>query len=102
MFPTILDIKNANVAQKRFFQNSRNDGTAKNIVISPNFVMWKFWGKAQFQHSFGRVTRNYAEIVLSIKLRYFSQCRMTHFNISVAVKRRRDNKIKNTPLLFTF
>ena len=27
--------------------------TAKNPVISPNFLVWKFCGKAQFPHSFG-------------------------------------------------
>ena len=26
----------------------------KNTVISPNILMWKFCGKAQFPHSFGR------------------------------------------------
>ena len=29
-------------------------GTAKNTVISPTFLVWKFCGKAQFPHSFGR------------------------------------------------
>ena len=28
--------------------------TAKNTVISPNFLVWKFCGKAQFPHSYGR------------------------------------------------
>ena len=37
---------------------SQNGITAKNIVISPNFLVWKFCGKAQFRHSFGfRVNR---------------------------------------------
>ena len=35
--------------------------TAKNTEISPNFLVWKFCGKAQFPHSFGRIARNYAE-----------------------------------------
>ena len=35
--------------------------TAANTVISPNFVAWKFCGKAQFPHIFGRFPRNYAE-----------------------------------------
>ena len=26
----------------------------KNTIISPNFLLWKFCGKAQFPHSFGR------------------------------------------------
>ena len=42
--------------------------TAKNTVISPNFMVWKFFGKAQFPHSFGRIARNYAETVLFHKI----------------------------------
>ena len=34
-----------------------------NTVISPNFMVWKFCGKVQFPHSFGRFARNYAEIM---------------------------------------
>ena len=37
--------------------------TAKNTAISPNFVVWKSFGKAQFLHSFGRIARSYAETV---------------------------------------
>ena len=37
--------------------------TLKNTVISPNFLAWKFCGKAQFLHSFGRFARKYAETV---------------------------------------
>ena len=33
----------------------------KNTVISPNFLVWKFWGQGQFPHSFGRIAQNYAE-----------------------------------------
>ena len=29
--------------------------TAKNTVVSPNFLVWKFCGKAQFPRSFGRI-----------------------------------------------
>ena len=36
---------------------------AKNIVISPDFLVWKFCGKAQFRHSFGRNAGDYAETV---------------------------------------
>ena len=55
----------------------------ENTAISPNFLVWKFCGKAQFQHSFGRSNQKYAEIVpfhkIStpenyVKSRYFSQC----------------------------
>ena len=57
--------------------------TAKNNVISPDFLVWKFCGKTQFPHSFRRFARNYAETVPfrkiftarnQVKLRYFSQC----------------------------
>ena len=37
--------------------------TVENTVISPNFLVWKFCGKAQFSHSFGRIPKlfgNYA------------------------------------------
>ena len=37
--------------------------TAKITVISPNFLRWEVCGKAQVPHSFGRITRNYAEPV---------------------------------------
>ena len=36
---------------------------AKKPVISPNFLVWKFCGKAQFPHSFGQIARKYAETV---------------------------------------
>ena len=29
--------------------------TAKNIVISPDFLVWKFCGNAQFPHSFWQI-----------------------------------------------
>ena len=58
--------------------------TAKNTVISPDFLVWKFWGKAQFPHSFGRfaIRGPYAKTVPfrkipiprnQMKLRHFSQ-----------------------------
>ena len=40
---------------------SSENYTAKNAVTSPDFVVWKFCGKAQFPHSFGRFARNSAE-----------------------------------------
>ena len=43
--------------------NEKKAFTTQNAVISPNFLVWKFCGKAQFPHSFGRVTRKYAETV---------------------------------------
>ena len=41
--------------------------TAKNIVISRNFLVWKLCWKAQFPHSFGWFARNYGETVASHK-----------------------------------
>ena len=31
--------------------------TAKNAIIPPNLLVWKFCGKAQFPHSFGRIEK---------------------------------------------
>ena len=50
------------------------------MVISTNFLVSEFCGKAQFPHSFGQIVRNYAETdpfhKIStpgnwVKLRYF-------------------------------
>ena len=74
--------------------------TTKNTVISPDFLVWKFCGKAQFPHSFDRIAGNYTETVLfrkistpgnQVKLQYFSQCILfifihiisTHFAINL-------------------
>ena len=57
--------------------------TAKNTAISPDFLVCKFCGKAQFPQSLGRIAQNFAETVPfrkiyrpgnQVKLRYFSQC----------------------------
>ena len=62
----------------------RAHNTAKNTVISPDSLVWKFCGKGQFPHSFWRIARNYAETVPfrkistpgnQVKLQYFSQCK---------------------------
>ena len=51
-------------------------------VISPNFLVWKVCGKAQFRITM-RIARNYAETVPfhkisipenKVKLLYFTQC----------------------------
>ena len=42
--------------------------TTKNTVISPNFLVWKFCGKAQFPHCFRRIARNYTETVTFHKI----------------------------------
>ena len=55
---------------------------AKNTVVSPDIMVWKFCGKAQFPCSFGRIPRNYSETVLFHKISqpgnygYFLQCMM--------------------------
>ena len=36
------------------YQQTAKYFTAKNTVISPDFLVWKVCGKAQFPHSFGR------------------------------------------------
>ena len=40
---------------------------AKNRVISPNFLVWKFCGKAQFPHSFGELPETMRKLYLSTK-----------------------------------
>ena len=42
-----------------FFADQRKSvgDTVKNTIISPNFLVWKFCGKAQFPHSFGRMRK---------------------------------------------
>ena len=41
----------------------KKKNTAKNIVVPPNFLVWKFCGKAQYPQSFGRIARNSAGTV---------------------------------------
>ena len=43
-------------------------GTLIKIIISPNFLEWKFCGKAHLPHSFGQITRNSAETVPFYKI----------------------------------
>ena len=47
----------------RITSTSRELSLAKNTVISPNFLMWKFCGKAKFPHGFEQIARNYAATV---------------------------------------
>ena len=52
--------------------------TTQNTVISPNSLVWKFCGKAQFPHSFGRIAETVPFHKISIpgnqvKLRYFAR-----------------------------
>ena len=54
--------------------------TAKNIVISSNFLVWKFYGKAQFPHSFGEIALDEITVflvvlVVTVKLVYHSSNR---------------------------
>ena len=65
--------------------------------------MWKFCGKAQFPHSFGRIARNYVNTVpfhkIStpgnyVKLRYFSQWLDTTTSLTTC-----SNKVKNIGIL---
>ena len=43
--------------------DNRITSTAKNIVISPDFLVWKFRRETQFPHSFGQIAQNFAETV---------------------------------------
>ena len=45
----------------KLWKNKKEQITAKNTIMSPNFLVWEFCGKAQFPHSFGQMTRNYVE-----------------------------------------
>ena len=42
--------------------------TIHNHEISPNFLVWKFYGNAQFQQSFGRFVQNPVEPVRFLKM----------------------------------
>ena len=41
--------------------------TVKNTVISPNFLVWKFCGKAQFLRSFSDLPKTMWKLCLSVK-----------------------------------
>ena len=47
--------------------------TAKNNLTSPNILVGKLYGRAQFPHSFGQLARNYVETVL------LQNCHITKF-----------------------
>ena len=58
----------------------RITNTTRNTVISSDFLVGKFYGKAQFRHTFGGIVRNYVKTVPlrkistpgnQVKLRYF-------------------------------
>ena len=40
------------------YTNVLNFITSENTVISTNFLVWKFCGKAQFRHSFGKMVKH--------------------------------------------
>ena len=73
---------------------------AKNTVISPNFLVWKFCGKAQFPHSFGRFAQNLQETVPFHKI--------THKEKKEKKKKEKKRKPSyhlpscNTPLFYLF
>ena len=60
--------------------------TAKNPVISPNFMVWKFCGKAQFPHSFGRIARNFRVLIQKYaQFRVFGKGSRTSFSTTFYV-----------------
>ena len=59
-FRFIYDLITIN--NKYFEKTFRIIYTVKNTVISPDFLAWKFCGKAQFPHSFGRLRYFFAKL----------------------------------------
>ena len=58
---------------------------------SPNFLEWKFSGKANFPYSFGRIAQNYAENpsfhkIFTPPIRYFTQGENPKFLINTGNK----------------
>ena len=62
--------------------------TSKNTIILPNFLVWKFCGKAQFPHSSGRI----AFPGNQLKLRYF--CIVVCLVPTLHLPQTRENKIE--------
>ena len=63
--------RNSNFTSSRrpsFGDNINVTLTAKNTAISPNFLVWKYCGKARFPHGFRRFARNYAEAMPFLKI----------------------------------
>ena len=57
--------------------------TVYNTLISPNFLVWKFSGNVQFQHSFRRIAQNSGKTVPfrkisttgnKVRIQHFMQC----------------------------
>ena len=48
--------------------NNRKRNTARNAVISPNFLVWEFCRDPPFRHSFWRFFRKYAKSVCFYKI----------------------------------
>ena len=48
----IIEAKFGNNPLIIFLTTTAAEHTAKNTVVTPNFLVWKFCGKAQFLHSF--------------------------------------------------
>ena len=48
------------ISKIRYLWKNNFNTTAKNAINSPNFLVWKFSGKTQFPHSFGKLCRKYA------------------------------------------
>ena len=48
---------------------------SQTLLKKPNFLVWKFCGKAQFPHSFGQITPGNW-----VKLRYFAQLKSNYLS----------------------
>ena len=54
--------------QGRFITTFSKANTARNTIITPNFLVWRFCGMAQFLHNIRPIARNYAETVPFLKI----------------------------------
>ena len=63
----IRNLKATQIHESLLLPNNCKMFTTKNTVISPDFLVFKFCGKAQFPYRFGRIVRNYTDLLRIIK-----------------------------------
>ena len=72
---------------QKFVQIAKKRTTAEIAVVSPNFLVWKFCGHAQFPHSFWQFARNYAETVPVHKIfTLWNYLKLRHFSNAHCIK----------------
>ena len=86
----LTSARNVGSSFKKYSQNtfflfganvSATISTAKNTVISPNFLVWKFCGKAHFPYSFGQFARKLDEITVFSAVFYQSFALLASMNL---------------------